>query len=172
MFSSTPSTNAPTQYKTNANYATTFTGPVYANQRALIGARNQSMSQAAYAGDTRQFSGQRGQGVRAGSNMQGYRAAMTGTAQAAKGYAQAQQDLFSRMANNASARLDFQERLAGERGWNRDLLLDENDTQNRERLASYKRFGDINLAAQERYTNEGIAAEHRKTTILKALLGG
>lgn len=172
MFSNSPSTNAPIQYKTNANYATTFTGPVYADQRALTGARNQSMAQAAYAGDQRQFNQQRGMGIRAGSAMQAYRSGITGMAEAAKGYGQAQQDLFSRMANNAAADLDFQERLAGERGWNRDLLLDENNTQSKERLAAYKRFGDINLAEQQRKTNEGIAAEHRKTVIFKALLGG
>lgn len=171
MFSSNPSTNAPIRYQSSVNYATTYPGPVYADRTAQDATRNQSMAQAAYAGAPRQFNMPRGPGVQAGSNMQAYRAGISGQSQAAQGYAQAQQDLFNRLANEATARLKFQESLAGERGWMRDLQLDENDIQNRERLGGYKRFGDIKRAEQERSTLEANAAEHRKTVITQALLG-
>lgn len=170
MFAQTPVANAPVQSRTNNTFATTFTGPVYQDRRAQDAARNQSMAQAAYAGEERQYRSQQGKGVAAGSKMASYRAGMQATAEAGKAYAQAQQDMFNRMSGKASADLQFQERLAGEQGWVRDLLLDQKDIQQRERLASYKRFADINLADYERKIKEAIAAEARKTEILGGLL--
>lgn len=128
------------------------------------------MAQAGYAGQQRQFNQQRGNGIRAGSNMQAFRSGVMADAQAGKAYAQAQQDMMNRMAGKSSADLQYQERLSGERGWIRDLLLDQSDVQNRERLSAYKRFSDVNLAAMERYVKEAQAAQRRQTVIMGALM--
>lgn len=164
------SPKVPTQYRTNATFGTTFTGPVQSDRQAQDAARNQSMSQAAYSGQQRQYNTQRGQGVGAGSQMGAYRSAMQAATESGKAYAQAQQDMVNRMASSASADLQFQERLSGERNWVRDLLLDQKDVQSRERLAAYKRFSDVNLAAMERYVKEAQAEQRRMTTIMGALM--
>jgi hypothetical protein len=169
MFSS-PSTNAPTQYRTNNTFATTFTGPVQRDQRMQDVTRNQSMAQGAMQGNTRQFNQQAGAGVRAGGKMQNYLAQMKGDSAAAKGFAQGQQDMMDKMADNSTANLQFQERLSGERGWVRDLLLDRDESLNKERMGAYKRFVDTNLGEYERQIKEAVAAQARQTEILGGLL--
>ena len=69
MFTDTPKTNAPTQYKTNQTYATTFTGPIKPDARTQDAARNMSMATAAYQGDTRTYNQQQGKGIGAGGKM-------------------------------------------------------------------------------------------------------
>lgn len=170
MFSSTPSTNAPTQYRTSQNYSTTFTGPIKRDNRLLDSARNESMAQAAYQGDTRQFLQQPGKGIGAGSKGSAYRAGIQGDTEASKSYAQAQQDLLTKFSESSAADLQFQERLSGERGWVRDLLLDRDETRNRGQMADYKRFVDLNLGDFERKIQEAIAAKQRQTTILGGLI--
>lgn len=170
MFAPSFSPAPKTQYRTSNTFATTFDGPVYADDDAQAVARNQSMAQAAYGGEQRQYRPETRAGVRAGSQMQAYRSGMQAGAEASKAYAQAQQDSLNRMAGNASADLQYQSRLAGERGWVRDLLLDQKDVQSRERLSAYKRFSDVNLAAFERYVKEAQAEQRRMTTIMGALL--
>lgn len=171
MFTNTPKTNAPTQYKTNQNYSTTFTGPIAPGSGAYVpSSRNQSMAQAAYQGDQRQYNQQQGKGIGAGSKMAAYRSGVQADTEAAKGYAQAQQDLLTRFSDKASADLQFQERLAGEKGWVRDLLLGRDQTLNRERMAAYKRFVDVNLSDYERMIKEAVAAKARQTTILGGLI--
>lgn len=169
MFSS-PSTNAPTQYTTSNNYSTTFAGPVKRDQKRMDSSRNESMAQAAYQGDTRQFNQQQGKGVGAGGKMAAYRSGIQGDTEASKGYAQAQQDLLTKFSDNASADQQFQERLSGERGWVRDLLLDRDETRNKGQMADYKRFVDLNLGDFERKIQEAIAAKQRQTTILGSLI--
>jgi hypothetical protein len=169
MFNS-PSTNAPTQYRTNNTFATTFTGPIQRDQRMQDVKRNQSMAQGAMQGDQRQFNQQAGRGVQAGSKMQGYLASMKGDSAAAKGFAQGQQDMMDKMADNSTANLQFQERLSGERGWVRDLLLDRDESLNKERMGAYKRFVDTNLGEYERQIKEAVAAQARQTEILGGLI--
>lgn len=163
-------TNAPTQYRTNNTFATTFTGPILRDQRMQDVKRNQSMAQGAMQGDKRQFNQQAGQGVQAGGKMQGYLASMKGDSAAAKGFAQGQQDMMDKMADNSTANLQFQERLSGERGWVRDLLLDRDESLNKERMSAYKRFVDTNLGEYERQIKEAVAAQARQTEILGGLL--
>lgn len=170
MFSDTPRTNAPTQFKTNQNYSTTFTGPIAPNPRLRDSGRNQAMAQAAYQGDQRQYNQQQGKGIGAGGKMAAYRSGVQADTEAAKGFAQAQQDMLTKFSDQASADLQFQERLAGERGWVRDLLLGRDQTLNRERMAAYKRFVDVNLADYERMIKEAVAAKARQTTILGGLI--
>lgn len=169
MFAS-PSTNAPTQYRTNNTFATTFTGPIQRDQRMQDVKRNQSMAQGAMQGDFRQFNQQAGRGVQAGGKAQQYLAGVRGDSAAAKGFAQAQQDMMDKYADNSTANLQFQERLSGERGWVRDLLLDRDESLNKERMGAYKRFVDTNLGEYERKIKEAAAAEARKTEILGGLL--
>jgi hypothetical protein len=169
MFAS-PVTNAPTQYRTNNTFATTFSGPVKRDQRMQDVSRNQSMAQAAMQGDQRQFSQQAGRGVGAGGKMQAYRAGVQADTEAGKAFAQAQQDLLDKSADNSTADLQFQERLSGERGWVRDLLLDRDESLNKERMAASKRFVDVNLSDYERNIKEAVAAEARKTEILGGLI--
>ena len=159
-----------TQYQTNNTFGTTFTGPVRQDRQAQDAVRNQSMAAAAAAGERRQYSGQSRRGVQAGSQMSAYRSNLQATQGASQAYAQAQQDMVTRMGGEASSDLQYQERLAGERGWVRDLLLDQKDMQGRERLAAYKQFADVNLSALERYVKEAQAAQRRKTTIMGGLL--
>lgn len=170
MFSSTPKTNSPTQFQTGLNYSTTFTGPIKPDAQLRDSSRNQSMAQAAYQGDRRQYNQQQGKGVGAGGKMAAYRSGVQADTEAAKGFAQAQQDLLTKFSDSASSDLQFQERLAGERGWVRDLLLGRDQTLNRERMAGYKRFVDVNLSDYERMIKEAVAAKQRQTTILGGLI--
>ena len=170
MYSSSPKTNSPTQFRTGLNYSTTFTGPITADAGLQDASRSQSMAQAAYQGDTRQYNQQQGKGVGAGGAMAAYRAGVQGDSEAAKGYAQAQQDMLTKFSDQSTSDLQFQERLAGERGWVRDLLLGRDETLNRERMAGYKRFVDVNLCDFERKIKEAVAAKQRQTTILGGLI--
>ena len=170
MYSSSPKTNSPTQFLTGLNYSTTFTGPITADASLQDASRSQSMAQAAYQGDTRQYNQQQGKGVGAGGAMAAYRAGVQGDSEAAKGYAQAQQDMLTKFSDQSTSDLQFQERLAGERGWVRDLLLGRDETINRERMAGYKRFVDVNLGDFERKIKEAVAAKQRQTTILGGLI--
>lgn len=166
----TPSTNAPTAYRSDNTYSTTFSGPITQDTRLQDVARNESMSRAAFQGNTRQFNQQQGKGIGAGGKGAAYRAGMQADSEASKAYAQAQQDMLTKQANLSSADLQFQERLAGERGWVQDLLLDRDQALNRERMSSYKRYADVNLGQFEREIKEAVAAERRKTTILGGLI--
>lgn len=163
-------TNPPTQYRTNNTYSTTFTGPIAKNPRNFDVARNEAMAQAAFQGNSRQFDQQAGKGIGAGGKMQAYRAGVMADTEASKGFAQAQQEMLGKFSEQPTANLQFQERLSGERGWMRDLLLDKDQTLNRERMSSYKRFVDTNLGDYERKIKEAIAAERRKTEIMGGLL--
>jgi hypothetical protein len=169
MFAS-PATNAPTQFRTNSVYTTTFSGPIKKDTQNFNVARNEAMAQAAYQGNQRQFDQQSGKGVQAGGKMQAYRSGLMGDAEAGKAYAQAQQETLNKMSDAPAADLQFQERLSGERGWVRDLLLDRDETRNRDLMSGYKRFADVNLGEYERRIKEAIAAERRKTTILGGLI--
>jgi hypothetical protein len=168
-FASSPSTNSPTKYKTNNTFATTFTGPIQRKDRNFDVARNESMAQAAFQGNPRTFTTQMGQGIQAGSKMSAYRAGVQGDTEAAKGYASAQQQMLDKYTEAPSANLQFQERFAGEKGWMRDLLLDRDQTRGQERMSSYKRVVDTNLAEYERQIKEAIAAQQRQTEILGGL---
>lgn len=164
MFNPTTSVSgtAPVRYRTTNNYSTTFSGPITQDDRTQQSARNESMAKAAFTGDVRAYQGQAGQGVRAGSKQANYRAALQADSEANKGYAQAQQDLFNQHATDAGANLLFQQNLAGEQGWLRDLLLDRDDTRNRERMAVFKRKVDFELAAYQRRTEDAVARDRRK----------
>jgi hypothetical protein len=168
--SNTPATNAPTQYRTDNTFATSFSGPITQDARLQDVARNESMSRAAFQGDIRQFNQQQGKGIGAGGKGAEYRAGVQADTESGKAYAQAQQDMLNKAADMSSADLQFQERLSGERGWVQDLLLDRDETQNRERMAAYKRYADVNLGQFEREIKEAVAAERRKTTILGGLI--
>lgn len=169
MFSNTTST--PVAYRSNAMFAPTFTSPVMKDRSAQDAQRNQSMAQAAYAGNQRQFQQQpRGAGVQAGSKMQAYRSGMMADAEAGKAYAQSQQDALNRQAGDKSAMLQFQERLSGQRGWIRDLGLDEDSIRSQGMLSGYKRFADIYLNDLSRAVKETVASHARDTQMLQALL--
>jgi hypothetical protein len=169
MFSN--STSTPMTYRSNAMFAPTFTSPVTKDRQAQDAQRNQSMAQAAYAGNQRQFQQQpRGAGVQAGSKMQAYRSGMMADAEAGKAYAQSQQDLVNRQANDKSSMLQFMERLSGQRGWIRDLNLDQDSIKSQGMLSAYKRFTDINLNDLSRAVKETVADHARDTTILQSLI--
>ena len=170
MFTNTPKTNMPTQYSAGQQYSTTFTGPIYKDRRLQDQARNDSLARAAYSGTQRQYNQQFGPGVRAGSAMANYRSGIQADSEASKAYAQAQQDMLNRTSDKSASDMQFQERLSGERGWMRDLMLDNDNTVNKERMAAMKRFADLNLGDFERKTKEAVAAEARKTEILGGLL--
>jgi len=171
MFQTTPVANAPTAYRTNNTYSTTFSGPIARNPRNFDTARNEQMAQAAFQGNQRAFNNQQmGPGIQAGSKMMAYRSGVQADSEAAKGYAAAQQQTLDKGSEKATSNLQFQERYAGEQGWMRDLLLDKQETQNRERMSAYGRFVDVNLGDYERKIKEAIAAEQRKTEILGGLM--
>jgi hypothetical protein len=170
MYASSAATNPKTQFRTDNTYSTTFSGPIKKNERLFDTARNDAMAQAAYQGENRQWNKQAGTGVEAGGKMAAYRAGMMGDAAASKGYAQAQQETLNKMSDEPTANLQFQERLSGERGWVKDLLLDRDETLSRERMSGYKRMADVRLGEYERRIKEAIAAERRKTEILGGLL--
>lgn len=166
----TPSTNSPVAYRTNQNYSQTFTGPIKRDPNLAQSARNESMAKAAYAGDVRGYYGQTGRGVQAGSKMANYRAGLQADSEAAKGYAQAQQDLMNRYAQDASAELLFQERQAGEQGWLRDLLLDRDDVRTQERKAAFKRKADVEMNEYQIRVDDAVARDRREAEIWSSLL--
>jgi len=171
MFSqSTPSTNSPVKYQTTQLYAPTFSGPIQRDQQAFQTARNQSMAQAAYAGDMRAYMGQPGKGIRAGGKQSAYRAGLLADTESGKAYAQAQQDQLNRYADQSASRLLFQERQAGEQGWLRDLLLDRLDTQMQERKAAYKRKADIDIRDYQIRVDDAVARDRREAEIWSSLL--
>jgi hypothetical protein len=170
MFYSSPSTSSPVAYQTKQNYSQTYTGPIKPDTNIARTARGDSMSKAAFAGTPRAFYGQMAPGVRAGSAMANYRAGIQADAEAGKAFAQAQQDQLNRYSNDASSVLQFQERQAGEQGYLRDLLLDRDDVRNRERMAAYKRFANVELDAYQRRVEEAIAQEKRNAMIWSSLL--
>lgn len=168
MFQTTPSTNSPVQYRTTQNYAQTFSGPIKQDPFTQESARRDSMAKAAFAGDVRGYTGQMGKGIRAGSKMADYRAGLAADAEAGKAYAQGQQDWLNLLSENKGADLAFQERQAGEQGWLRDLLLDRDNVQNRERMAAYKRKVDWELAAYKRRVEEQLAKEKEEEIMSSA----
>ena len=167
---SAPMTNVPTASSTDNTFSTTFSGPITQDPKLFDTARNEAMSKAAFQGDTRQYMGQQGKGIGAGGKGAAYRAGVRADNEAAKAMAQAQQEMLSKRADMSAAELQFQERISGERGWVQDLLLDRDETRNRERMAAYKRYADVNLGQFEREIKEAVAAERRKTTILGGLI--
>lgn len=171
MYSSgAPRANAPTQFRTDNTYSTTFTGPITKNENLFDTSRNEAMAQAAYQGNERQWNQQTGKGVQAGGKMAGYRAGIMSDAESSKQYAQAQQELLNKYSDAPAANLQFQERLSGERGWVQDLLLDRDETLSRERMSAYKRMADVRLGEYERKIKEAIAEQRRQTEILGGLL--
>jgi hypothetical protein len=168
--SNSPKTNVPVQYRTDNTFATSFSGPISQDARLQDVARNESMSRAAFQGQERQFNQQQGKGIGAGGKGAEYRAGIRADTEAGKAYAQAQQDMLNKQADMSSADLQFQERLSGERGWVADLLMDRDETQNKERMSAFKRYADVNLGQFEREIKEAVAAERRKTTILGGLI--
>lgn len=168
MFAS-PMTNAPVTKRTQSMYQTTFAGPIYRDRQLQDAQRNQSMAQASYKGEQRQFNQQQGKGIGAGGKMAAYRSGMLGDAEASKAYAQAQQDTLNRMADSRAAELQFQERLTGERGWVRDLLTDRMDVQSKVAQAGYKEFADVELAEMERHAKRIVNEANRQATIMSAL---
>lgn len=167
---SSPATNVPTASSTDNTFSTTFSGPITQSPQLADTARNEAMSKAAFQADTRQYMGQQGKGIGAGGKGAAYRAGVQADNEAAKSLAQAQQEMLSKQADMSAAELQFQERISGERGWVQDLLLDRDETRNRERMAAYKRYADVNLGQFEREIKEAVAAERRKTTILGGLI--
>lgn len=164
------SDDQPTKYRTNNTYATTFTGPVGPDPRTFDKARNEAMAQASYQGDTRQFDTGVGKGIAAGTKMQAFRSGLMGDAQAGKAYAQAQQEQLGKFSAQSGANLQFQERLSGERGWVRDLLMDRDENLTKERMSGYKRYVDVNLGDYERKIKEAVAAQRRETELLGGLI--
>lgn len=169
MFSQSGAGFLPTQFQTQKNYASTFSGPIKPNMELGRTARNESMAKAAFAGDMRGYQGQMGKGVQAGSKMSDFRAGLLADAEAGKGYAQAQQDALNMYAGQAAPELEFQERLAGEQGWLRDLLLDRDDVRNRERMAAYKRYADRELQRYDRVMLNAQQKWENTATIMGAL---
>lgn len=170
MFSNSPSTKSPVTFQTDQMYSPTFSGPIQRDQRSFQSARNQSMAQAAYAGDMRAYLGQPGKGIRAGGKQSAYRAGLLADAEAGKAYAQAQQDQLNRYADQYASELLFQERQAGEQGWLRDLLLDRKDTQMQERKAGYKRKADIDIRNYQIRVDDAVARDRREAEIWSSLL--
>lgn len=157
----------PAQLRTRNNYAPIIRGPISPDPQVARSARNESMAKAAMGGDMRAYSNQAGKGVRAGSNMSAYRAGLLSDAEYGKNAAQAQQDLLNGLTAQANAEQQYQQRLSGELGWMRDLLLDREDVRMRERMSAYKRFvdRDVNdydqtmLDAQQKWDNEARITE-------------
>jgi hypothetical protein len=170
MFSQTGAGFLPRQFQTDQNYTTTFSGPIKPNENNAISARNESMAKAAFGGDQRQFQGQMGKGIAAGSKMSAFRAGLLADAEAGKGYAQAQQDQLNRYAGQKAPELEFQERNAGEQGWLRDLLLDRDDVRNRERMAAYKRKADVELQRYDRKMLDAQQSWENAATIAGAMM--
>jgi len=175
MFKSTtvsnsgPATDAPVRGRYDQMYGTTFSGPVQKDRQFQDAARNESMAKAVYQGDPRQFMNQMGKGVRAGGKMEAYRAGIQGAAQSSKAYAQANQDLLNRLADERAANLQFQERLSGERGWMRDLQMDRDAVNSRMAMNAYKEFADVELAEKEREAKRIVNEANRAATIMSAL---
>ena len=165
----TAQTDAPVKGRVNNMYQTTFSGPIQKDRTFQDAARNESMAKAAYQGDPRQFMGNQGKGIRAGGKMEAYRAGVQGQAQASKAYAQAQQDLLNRLADQRAAELQFQERLSGERGWMRDLKMDVDNINTRMAMNAYKEFADVELAEKEREAKRIVNAANREATMMSAL---
>ena len=163
------STDAPVRNRFNQMYSTTFSGPIQKDRTYADQARNESMAKASYQGDPRQFENQMGKGVRAGGKMDAYRAQIQGDSQAAKSKAQAQQDFLNRLADSRAADLQFQERLAGEQGWMRDLMMDRDAVNTRMAMAGYKEFADVELAEKEREAKRIVNEANRAATIMSSL---
>lgn len=169
MFAPTPSTNSPVRMQTNQMYSPTFSGPIQKDPNVARSARNQSIAQSAFAGDIRaQIKPMRG--IQAGSKQSAYRAGLLADADAGKAYAQAQQDLLNRYADQAGSTLQFQERQAGEQGWLRDLLLDRLDTLMQERKSAYKRKADIDMRDYQIRVDDAVARDRREAEIWSSLL--
>lgn len=170
MFYSSPSTNSPAAFRTTKNYSQTYSGPIKLDQDLQRTAQRESMAKGAFASDQRAFNDQMGRGVAAGSKMANYRAGIQADAAAGKMYAKGQQDFLNRISSNAAANLQFQERQAGEQGYLRDLLLDRDDTGNRERMAAYKRFAGVKLADFQRSVEDAVASWKRDAMMTSALV--
>lgn len=167
------STNSPVQFQTQRNFSQTFSGPIKLNEDLYRGGQNQSMAQAAFAGDMRGYLGQtQRKGVQAGSKMQEYNAGLMGDSEAAQAMAAGNKQRMTAAAENAAAELAFQERQAGEQGWLRDLLLDRDDINYRRQMADYKREADRQLASRQREVENAISARQREAMIASSLFGG
>jgi hypothetical protein len=166
-------TNSPMEFQTQRNYSQTFGGPIQLDENLWRGAQNQGMAQAAFVGNARGYQNQTArQGVRAGNKMQAYSSGTMGNAAAAQAIGDAQRQRLTSAAENASARLGFQERQAGERGWLRDLMLDRDDVNTRTQMADYKREIDRQLAMRQREVDNAISARQREAMIMSSLMRG
>lgn len=167
------STNSPLQFQTQRNYSQTFGGPIQLDENLWRGSQNQGMAQSAFVGNARGYQGQTTrQGVQAGNKMQGYSSGMMGNAASAQAIGDAQRQRLTAFAENASARLGFQERQAGEQGWLRDLMLDRDDVNTRTQMADYKRETDRQLAMRQREVDNAISARQREAMIMSSLMRG
>lgn len=169
MFATGPVTSSPVRFQTKQNYSPTFSGPIQKDPAVAQQARNQSMAQAAFAGNPRGYL-QAGKGIRAGSKQSAYRAGLLADTEASKAYAQAQQDQLNRYGDQSAATLQYQERQAGELGWLRDLLLDRTDTLMQERKSAYKRKADVDIGDYQRRVDDAVARDRREAEIWSALL--
>jgi hypothetical protein len=162
--------NAPIAYRNNSHFTPTISGPIKTDSRFADIARNQAMSRGAFAGDQRTYMGNMGPGIRAGSKMEQYRAGTRGDAEALQNFSEAQQEMSQQAMQDSMADLMYQERLAGEQAWIRDLLLDRDDTQNRDRMATYKRRADVLLGNYKRQVDDAVAKRKREAMLLSALI--
>lgn len=169
MFGQSGAGFLPSQFQTQKNYSTTLSGPIKPDQELARTNRNESMAKAAFGGDMRQFNQQAGKGVQAGSKMSAFRAGLLADAESGKAYAQAQQDQLNMYADQKAPELQFQEKLAGEQGWLRDLLLDKKEVQNRERMAAYKRKADVDLQTYDRTMLDAQQSWENEATIVSSL---
>jgi len=162
--------NAPIAYRNSSHFTPTISGPIKTDSRFADIARNQAMSRGAFAGDQRTYMGNMGPGIRAGSKMEQYRAGTRADAEALRGYSEAQQEMSQQAMQDSMADLMYQERLSGEQAWIRDLLLDRDDTQNRDRMAAYKRRADVLIGNYKRDIDDAVAARKREAMLLSALI--
>jgi hypothetical protein len=162
--------NAPVTFQSFSHFQPTISGPIRTDSRFAEMARNNAMARAAFAGDARAYRDGDGRGIRAGSAMQNYRAGMQGDSEAIRNIAEGQQEMAEQAMSDSQADLLYQERLAGEQAWIRDLLLDRDDIQNRDRMATYKRRADVLLGDYKRKIDDAIAARKREAMLLSSLL--
>jgi hypothetical protein len=162
--------NAPVAYQSSSHFQPTITGPIKTDSRFAEQARNNAMARGAFAGDARTYTGSMGPGIRAGSKMEAYRAGTQADAEAVRNFADAQQEMSQQAMQDSQADLTYQERLAGEQAWLRDLLLDRDDIRSRDMMASYKRRADVFLGDYKRAVDDAVAARKREAMLLSALL--
>lgn len=109
------------------SFTSTYSGPILASGESLGRKKSEAASNRAFVGNERAYRPQM-QGVRAGSRGSVYRAGLLGDAQAAQaGDAYAVE--LSRMADDASSRLEYSKGMAEEQEGLRRVLLDTDQTE-------------------------------------------